>query len=78
MQIQTIEYGLNDTILIIKKEVICILYSFTYFDINFQTILMPKGILQKIVPWNHSYLKYALEDRDRKYLNINTCLLSKD
>ena len=43
-----------------------ILYSFTPFHMNFQTISMPKVILvkknitEKLVPWNHSYLKYVL------------------
>ena len=40
-------YGLNDTKRIKKKEVILILYSFTPSDMNFQTNLMPKVILEK-------------------------------
>ena len=51
-QIQTIEYGLNDTIQIKKKQVILILYSFAPSapsDMNFQTILMPKVILAKFL-----------------------------
>ena len=49
MQIQTIEYGLNGTILIKTKEFILILYLFTHSGVNFQTILMPKVILAKIL-----------------------------
>ena len=39
-----IEYGLNHTIRAKKKEVISILYSFTSYDMKFQTILIPKAI----------------------------------
>ena len=46
-QIQTIKYGLNDTKRIRKKLVTLILCSFTPSDRNFQTILMPKMILEK-------------------------------
>ena len=35
-QIQTIEYGLNDTIRITKNEVILMLYTFTPSDFNAQ------------------------------------------
>ena len=65
-QIQPIEYGLNDTIRIQNNEVILILYSFTPSGMNFLMILMPKVVLakkivrEKLVPWNHSYLMYAL------------------
>ena len=55
MQIQMIEYGLNDTIVTIrmkKKEVVLIPYSFTPTNMNFQTILMPKVILA-----NFCYIK---------------------
>ena len=43
------------------KKNILMLYSFSPSDMNFQTILMPKGIGQKfcqkkLVSWNHSYL----------------------
>ena len=44
-QIQAIEYGLNDAIRIKKNEALMILYSFTSVDMDFQTILMSKGIL---------------------------------
>ena len=46
-QIQTINYGLNDTKRIKKKQVILILYSFAHSDMNFQTVLLPKVILAK-------------------------------
>ena len=46
-QIQTTEYSLNDTIGIKKKGVFLMIYSFTPFDINFQTILMAKVIFGK-------------------------------
>ena len=53
---QTVKHGLNDTI---RKVSIMILYSFknafdalSDFGKNFVT--------KKLVPWNHSYLKYAL------------------
>ena len=63
-QIQTIEYGLlwynTDLWRYIN-------YSFTssFSDMNFQMILIPKGIVakmlsEKLVPWNHSYLRYTL------------------
>ena len=45
-QIQMIKYGFNDTKRVKKKQAIWILYSFIY-DMNFQTILMPKVILAK-------------------------------
>ena len=48
-RVQTINNGLNDTIGIKKNEVVLALYSFTPFDMNFQTILMPKVILAKIL-----------------------------
>ena len=49
-----------------KKEGIKILYSFTPSVMTFRTIWMPKVNLaischKKLVPLNHSYLKYALE-----------------
>ena len=58
--------GLNDTIRIKKNEVDLILYSFTPSDMNFQTIWMSqvflakKFVREKLVPWNYSYLRYAL------------------
>ena len=64
-QIQTTEYSLNDTIGIKKKGVFLMIYSFTPFDINFQTILMAKVIFGKksvkkeLLSWNHSLQKYA-------------------
>ena len=48
-QIQMIKYGLNDTKWIKKKQVTVILYSFTPSYMTFQTILMPKVILAKIL-----------------------------
>ena len=50
MRIQTKKYGLYDVIRIKKKEFILMLRSFTPYDINFKTILMPKGILGKFYP----------------------------
>ena len=55
-----------DTIRIKKNEFILILYSIKSSDMNFQTILMPKVILAKLLsqkntPFDHSYLKYALD-----------------
>ena len=47
MQIQTIEYGLNVTKGIKSKHVTLLLYSFTPSDKNFQTIMMPKVIMEK-------------------------------
>ena len=52
MQIQTIKYGRNDTKRIKKKLVTLILYSFTPFDMNFQTIVIwaKKIVREKLVP----------------------------
>ena len=57
-QIQTIKYGLNETKRIKKKQVALIIYLFTPFDINFQTILMPKGILAKFLSQKTYSLKH--------------------
>ena len=67
MQIKTVKYGLDDRIWMKKKQITLIIYSFTPSDMNFQTILMPKGILayfchKKYTHSDHSYLKYALAD----------------
>ena len=48
-QIQTIKYGLNDMKPIKKKQATLTPYSFTPFDMKFQTILMPKKILAKFM-----------------------------
>ena len=45
-----IEYGLNETIRIKKKEVILILYSsLLSTEMNFQTIVIPKLVRQNIL-----------------------------
>ena len=44
-----IEYGLNDTIWIKKKEDILIIDQFIPSNMNFQTIVMPKMNLAKIL-----------------------------
>ena len=50
MQIQAIEFGLNDKIQIQpKKPERKILYSFTPSDMNFQTIFMPKVIRPNLI-----------------------------
>ena len=64
-QIQTIEYGLNDTKRITKNQVTLILYSSTPFDMIFQTILMPKVIFANFLSkknshLDHYYLRYSL------------------
>ena len=57
-QIQAIEYDLNDTKRIKKKQFALTLYSFAPSDMNFQTILMSK----KSTHLNHSYLNYVLNE----------------
>ena len=64
-QIQTIEYGLNDAIRIKKNEFILIPFSFTPFDMNFRTILIPKVILaKKLVPSQQKIL-LIVHDHER-------------
>ena len=67
MQIQTIKYGLNDRKWMKNKpDILILLYLSTLSDMNFQTILMPKVILIKILSqrdlltWTILIFKYAL------------------
>ena len=70
-QSQTMIYDLQNVIWIKIKVGISILYSFKpshrASNMNLQTIWMSRSdfgkkiVTKKLVPWNHSYLKYALD-----------------
>ena len=68
---KSIIHGLNDTKRTEIKQFTLILDSFTQSDMNFQKILMPKGILanfghNKSPHLDHSYLKYALDTKKNR------------
>ena len=78
-----IKYGLNDTILVNKKEDILIIDPFIPSYMNFQTIfrsvhdaqseLSKHFARKKLVHQNHSYLNYALiyPDQNSRYKHFN-------